>query len=231
MSVYSDAYFAWYEFIRKEFGIKLSINEDFQNFRTKQKESGIYLAIYSEALCVVCKYPKKIHWNSEDRLHNTNGSAIEWNSFSELTKFNCYYINGRNVDSWVFETGFTKDQFLKEENEDTRAAMYEIIESRGEGSMLKFLEAEEYNKETIVHRNGDLEEIILYRTKETFPELQDIKGNENVPLCWLRLSCPSTGQVYLIATDASFKTASEAARFHRPEEIPFDLEYTWNSRN
>jgi hypothetical protein len=97
--------------------------------------------------------------------------------------------------------------------------------------MMEFLEAYEYGRDEITHTNGDVETLILYRTKETFPELQDINGNSDVPLCWLRLVCPSTGQNYLISTDSSFKTPIEAAKYHRPEEVPFDLDYSWFSRN
>lgn len=231
VNFYSDCYYAWYEFIRKELNLPLSVNEDFQTCFELQRKSGISTVIFSEALCVVCKYPKKVYWNEENRMHNTTSVAVEWGSYSALTKFDCYYINGRNVPSKLFTEGFTKQDFLSETNEDIRAAMFEIVESKGEGSMLAFLEAREYNKESVVHKNGDIEELILYRTNEKFPELKDLKGNQNVPLCWLKLQCPSTGQVYLISTDASFKTASEAAKFHRPEDIPFELDYVWHSRN
>ena len=97
--------------------------------------------------------------------------------------------------------------------------------------MMDLLEAYEYGTETIEHRNGEQEVLTLYRTKETFAELQDINGKTDVPLCWLRLVCPSTGQNYLISTDSSFKTPTEAAKYHRPEEVPFELGYSWLSRN
>ena len=109
--------------------------------------------------------------------------------------------------------------------------MFEIIEAKGEGSMMTFLEAYEYGTETILHANGEEEVLTLYRTTETFPELENINGKTDVPLCWLRLVCPSTGQNYLISTDESFKTPSEAAKYHRPEEVPFELGYSWLSRN
>ena len=72
--------------------------------------------------------------------------------------------------------GFTKEQFLKEENEDVRGGMYEIIESKGEGSMLTFLDAIEIDKQSFVHSNGEIEEMILYKTKESFNEEEDLNG-------------------------------------------------------
>lgn len=231
LNFYSDCYYSWYEFIRKEFNLELSINDEFQECFALQRASGVCQAIFGEKVCVVCKYPKRIYWDNNDLLHNTTGQAIEWGYTDETTKFDCYYIHGREMPDELFTVGFTKEDFLNQTNEDIRAGMFEIIESRGEGSMLEFLEAYTYNVEHINHLNGENETLTLYRTHNKFPELEDLTGKSNVPLCWLRLECPSTGTNYLISTDASFETASEAAKYHRPEEIPFELDYIWNSRN
>jgi hypothetical protein len=230
--VHSDYYYHYFEFLHKELGIKLDekTNTLFQDIFRLQRESGVYSAIFSEALCVVSKYPKKVHRNNALDLHNTAGPAVEWGAHSPQTNFDGHYINGRSVPKKLFE-GFSKEEFLSEQNEDTRAAMFELVEARGEGSMLTFLGAESFNKETVVHANGDLEELEIYQTKEKFKECRDLSGKSNVPLAWLKLTCPSTGSTYLISTDPSFKTASEAAKFHRPDNIPFSLEYSWNSRN
>jgi hypothetical protein len=229
MNFYSDCLYNWYEFIRKEFDLPLTINDDFQECFRLQRASGISQAIFSDDLCVVCKYPKQVFWNDNDQMHNPAGNAVVWGY--DHTPFDCYYINGREVPAELFKDGFTKEQFIRETNEDIRGAMYEIIEAKGEGSMLEFLGAKEYAKQTTVHASGEIEELTLYRTTETFPELESLSGQKNVPLCWLKLVCPSTGQVYLISTDASFETPIEAAKYHRPEGVPLDLDYRWDSRS
>jgi len=123
-----------------------------------------------------------------------------------------------------------KTDFINETNEDVRGGIYEIIESKGEGEMMKFLDAVEVDRKTIKHAHGD-EEFILYKTKEVFNEEEDLNGNSPAALAWLKMTCPSTGQNYLIPTDSSFNDCIEAAKYHRPNEIPKELDYFWNSRN
>ena len=109
--------------------------------------------------------------------------------------------------------------------------MFEIVESRGEGSMLTFLGAEVVHEQSFVHGNGDIEYMKLYKTKETFSLEEDLNGNINVPLCWLVMECPSTGTKYLIPSDSSFKTCEEAAKFARPDYVTKGVPYSWQSRS
>ena len=97
--------------------------------------------------------------------------------------------------------------------------------------MLTFLDATEIDNQTIVHSDGSLETLILYKTKETFSEEEDLNGNTNVPLAWIKMTCPSTSTNYLIPTDSSFNNAVDAAKFARPSIIPNELEYSWIQRN
>ena len=204
--------------------IGVTSHSNFREFKSLL-QSNCFMAYEYEGFIFAIQPPVEIQRNESGQLHNPAGEAVKFMDGS-----GCWFINGRSVPQKLFN-GFTKEDFMNETNEDIRGAMFEIIEAKGEGSMLAFLEAAEFNRETIVHASDDLEELILYRTDKSFPELQDLNGKSNVPLCWLRFVCPSTGQQYLINTDASFKTASEAAKFHRPEEVPFDLDYSWHSRN
>lgn len=217
--------FGWVSFYDYFTRIGVINHEDFNNYKDII-QSNVFETFEFENVVFAVQPPIEINRNETGQLHSVNGHAL---SFKDGSKF--YYINGREIDSELITKEFTKERFLTEENEDIRGAMFEIIESQGEGSMMTFLGAYEYGTETITHGNGEQEVLTLYRTEETFPELQDINGKENVPLCWLRLVCPSTGQNYLISTDASFKTPSEAAKYHRPEEVPFELGYSWLSRN
>ena len=143
----------------------------------------------------------------------------------------CYYIHGRNVPKELFVNPITKEQFLKEKNEDIKAAIYEIIESNGEGSMLEFLGATKVHEQSFVHSNGDVELMELYKTKEKFKEEEDLNGKSNVPLCWLKLICPSTSTTYLIPSDSSFKTCEEAAKYARPDYVSKEVPYNWFSRS
>ena len=217
--------FGWVSFYDYFTRIGIIDNDDFNKYKDII-QSNVFECFEFENVVFAIQPPSVIIKNDNDQLHNTSGPALE---FLDGTKF--YFINGREFDSELITQGFTKERFLKEENEDVRGAMFEIIEAKGEGSMMKFLEAYEYGQDVITHQNGEEEVLTLYRTRESFPELQDINGKFDVPLCWLRLVCPSTGQNYLISTDSSFKTPKDAVKYHRPVEVPFELMYSWDSRN
>jgi hypothetical protein len=217
--------FGWVSFYDYFTRIGVINHEDFNNYKDII-QSNVFETFEFENVVFAVQPPMEINRNENGQLHNTSGHAL---SFKDGSKF--YYVNGREIDADLVKGNFTKERFLTEESEDIRGAMFEIIEAKGEGSMMTFLEAYEYGTETILHGNGEEEVLTLYRTTETFPELENINGKTDVPLCWLRLVCPSTGQNYLISTDESFKTPSEAAKYHRPEEVPFELGYSWLSRN
>jgi len=218
--------FGWVSFYDYFTEIKVVDNPDFNQYK-EIIQSNVFETFEFEHVVFAVQPPIKIVKNDNNQLHNPLGASIE---FIDGSKF--YYINGREIDGELITKGFTKERFMTETNEDIRGAMYTIIEGKGgEGAMLDFLGAYEFDNDVITHQNGDKEILTLYRTTETFSELQDINGKRDVPLCWLRLVCPSTGQNYLIATDPSFEKAVDAIKFHRPEDVPFDLDYTWMSRS
>ena len=138
------------------------------------------------------------------------------------------------MPKWIFDkyqnNTLTKNDFINETNEDIRGGIYELIESGGEGKMLNFLGAIEVDKKILKHEIGD-EELILYKTNEVFNEEEDLNGKSPASLAWLKMTCPSTGTNYLIPTDSSFNDCISAAKYHRPNEIPSELDYFWNSRN
>jgi len=235
LNVYSDCFYSWYKFIKEEFKLSLTIEKDFEECFKLQRESNIYSAIFSEAVCVVCKYPKKVYRDEQNRLHNTRNIAVEWGYLTEATKCEYYFLHGRNIPSDVFlkcNNGLiTKKDFINEQNEDIKAGIYEIIEAnKGEGSMLSVLGAEEVDKQIIKHKTGS-ETLILYKTKELFEGEEDLKGKSPAALAWLKMTCPSTGTNYLIPTDSSFNSVIDAAKYHRPTFIPKELSYCWDLRN
>lgn len=226
LNVFSYYYFTWFKFIKDEFKLQLTIEKEFEECSKLQKESNIYSMIPSELFCVVSKYPKLINRNENNDLHNTKDVAVEWGHLTDFTKFNCYYINGRNIDSNLFVKALnrkiTMNDFINELNEDNKAAIYEII---GEQEMMTLLDTEIIDAVTIVHNNGDLEELILIKTKTTFPEI------DNKPLAWIKFKCPSTGSNYHISTNPDFNMALDAAKFHRPFNDLNKTEYSWNFRS
>jgi hypothetical protein len=230
-NVYSNWYAGYFKFLADELKIDAPINVMLNSWNDLYQKSNVYSAIFSELVCVVSKYPKKVYRNDNNDMHRTDGAAVEWSYSTDMTKFDGYYINGRNMPSWIFEKDITKEQFINEENEDIKAGIYEVIEAKGEGTMLSFLGAKEVDKQSVVHGDGSVEELILYKTTERFQEEEDLNGNNNVPLAWIKMTCPSTGTNYLIPSDSSFNNAVDAAKFARPSIVPQELEYNWLQRN
>lgn len=231
-NVYSNVLLGWWKFIKDEFKINIEIGDKLDLWNDLYLNSGVYSAIFSEMLCVVSKYPKKVFRNSQEELHNIDGHSVEWGSLIDFTKFDCFYLNGRKMPSWVFEKyGDDEyfDLFLKEENEDIKAGVITLKKNReGDEGLLKFLNAELVDEKTVTHFGGYSEILKLYKTKKKYSFLQDRNGNFNQPYCWSEFTCPSTGSVYLNENSADFNCAIEAAKWIRPNWVPPNIPYKWN---
>jgi hypothetical protein len=225
-NVYSNALLAWWKFIKDEFNLETFVGAELDSWNDLYMKSGVYSAIFSETLCIVSKYPKKIHRDTEGRLHNPSGQAVEWSYTNKETAFDCYYIHGRNINKDIFEKALsgklTKEEYLSEINDETRSAWYEIL---GEEKMLLLLEAELIDETSIVHKNGEIEKIGFYRTKQ---KLNKIKNEQ---YAWRKVICPSTKTTYFTPTNPNLKTAIDVAKFHRPEWVPNEIDYKWHSRS
>lgn len=225
MNVYSNTYAAWFKFIKDEFDLQSEIGGELDLWDNLYQSSGVYSAIFSELVCIVSKYPKKIHVDESKRIHNTNGVAVEWGALTDLTNFDGYYIHGRQIPKNVFEKCLSgqikKEDYLNEKNDEIRSAIYEIMGDK----MMDLLEAEEIDSVTIVHKNSETEKISIYRTK------QKLNKHKNEPYAWIKRICPSTGTAYMTPTNPAFNKAIDAAKFHRPEFVPMSTDYLWHSRS
>jgi len=221
---YSDyAFTAWGEFF-DTIGLDVVKNhETFQKFKPIIFGNP-FMSWFYEGIAVIVRPPVLIKKDTDGRLHDINGAAIQFRNDTKL-----FFVHGRAMPEKLFREEFNIDDFMKEENEDVRAAINEIAESKS-GGFAKLSGAEIVSTETIVHGGGYTETIYLYKTKNTFKGTMDaLTGKTDVQLAWLKLTCPSTGQQYMIPSFPTFKTASEAARHHRPQGIPTDLPYLWQS--
>lgn len=268
---YSDFYFIWLEGLEKKLENLKNAFPTYRNLRkvnrakqqlTKaipfstevrkqyqehQKKSGIFSIIPFENVAIISKYPKYVCIDFDTfRLHSVRGPAIEFGHSDPLFELKYYYVRGRQIrDTWIFEN-FTLEQFIYTPNEETRAAMYEILLRRGTDEMLSFLQAEEVDRVRIEHNvkvpvvdsDGHIvdfreevqeEEIVLYRTKQGIPTLVDpITRQHTAKLAWLSFRCPSTGANFLISTSPSFNSALEAAKHSRAFDMQTD--YRWTQR-
>ena len=171
---------------------------DFNNYKLLLK-SKIYDFIAFPSIVFVSSCPFEVHQESNKRLHNTTGAAVKFRDGYEV-----YAIHGRILPAWIWKQRetITKEMFIDEKNAEIRAAMYSVL---GEKKIMKILGAQEIDKQCIQHENDEVEIIKLFKTKETFPEIN------NQPFAWVKFTCPSTGTDYLIACEPHFTNAKEAA--------------------
>ena len=199
---------AFYDFFTQ---IGIISNDKFNKFKSLLL-SNIYDMIQLDGLCIVSKMPVSIKRNNSNLLHDTSGYAIEF-----YDGYGQYYINGRSMPDWIFKEEITKDKFLSEKNSDVKGGIYEIL---GQRKMMEMLGAVSIDKKTIVHANGDLEEVELLKTMETFEEI------DNMPFCWVSMCCPSTGTTYLQGVEPKYNDALSAIASlspFSPEEYSFNL--------
>lgn len=236
MNVYSNYYYQWYKFIKDEFKLPLSIEDEFEECFKLQRESGIYCALFLKDYCIVSKYPKLVHRNENNDLHSTTENAVIWGYSSEETKWDCHYVNGRYIEADIFNSviqgTFTFDDFKKLDNEDLKGIIVNIIkDNKGNNGLMEFLNAEQVDQKTLVHEGGYTETITLYKTKDKYSFLLNSKGEDNQPYAWLHMVCPSTGTDYLIDTCPTYTDAVQCAKFMRPKLVPDTVDYKWVSAN
>lgn len=229
MNIYSNVYFTWYKFIQTEFNVDCELKDELHKFGDLYFESNIYDVLTGDTLAIVVKYPKRIHTNDTHELHNTDGVAVEWGCRYPELDWKTYFINGRNIPADKMELALsgdlTRDEWMNEPNEDIRAAWYEVL---GQEKMLELLGAVEIDRGQFTHANGDVEDVVLYKTSFTLPALDD------QPLAWVRFTCPSTGTNYLIDVEPKWDTALEAAISTSPffgDEITKIEDYKFNKRS
>jgi hypothetical protein len=225
-NIYTRVFLTWYKFIMDEFNLEFSKKEELNYMYNLINKTYISRCYFTKGYVLVLRTPSRIIRN-EIGFHSVHEAAIQFKG-----NYNMYYVNGRKVSEDIIKLNFTFEDFLKEENEDIKAAMLTVIkEKKGQEELLKFLQAELIDEKEIKHSSGHTEIVRLYKTKEKYSFLQDRHGNMNQPYCWSEMTCPSTGSIYLIENSADFTDAIEAMKFLRPSFIPNELKYDFTKFN
>lgn len=161
-------------------------------------KSGCFLTYTFHDTVFAVQPPVHLALNTQGSLHSTEGPAIRFRNGEYY-----YFINGRSVPAWIFETKdmIRKEDFLNETNVEVKAAIYEVL---GHKKMMELLGAETVHTSEIQHANGDVETVELLKTREKFPEIWDD------PFAWVKVTCPSTGTHYLLGVEPKHTNAAEA---------------------
>lgn len=180
--------------------------------------NGVYNFDWRNQFCFINALPVKITRDEQNQYHNLQGAAIEFKDGYKI-----YCINGRHYPAWIWEKAakneITKDLFVKEKNVEIKAAIYSVL---GEEKIMKILGAVEVDSQIILHKNGDMEEIVLLKSRQKFKEI----GNQ--PFAWVKMVCPSTGRTYLQGVEPKYTNAAEAIASLSPFK---KSEYSFNFRS
>jgi hypothetical protein len=230
IGLYSRVYFSWYRFIHKELDVPCSLSDELEKFYQRSQKSSIAGVYFTYGVALVLRTPESVVRDENEGLHNVYGPAIKYPD-TEL-----YYINGRHVENWIFEKydagTLTFEDFNSQDNEDVRASIVTLIKERdGEKALMDFLGAKLIDETEVDHNLEYKETLRLYKTEQSYSELVNSKGDSNNPYAWVEMTCPSTGQVYLIDTCPTFNDVVECAKWHRPEGVPPEIRYEWMSAN
>jgi hypothetical protein len=206
---------AWWKFIKDELKVDAEINVMLDTWNDMHTNSGIYTAIFSELVCVVSKYPKKIHRNENNDLHNLERPAIEWGNISDYTKFDGHYINGRNIPTNHFhsisEKSFTMEDFINEENEEHKSTCIAFMQEKfGDEYIVDFFRENLKEVDTFVDKKD--ESYLEGTTKGMNIGVYTIFKGEinNESIAFVRCYCPSTDRMFFLGVDSRYNTAKDA---------------------
>ena len=231
-NIWSNAYLSWWKFIKDEFNIQSQIGVDLDSWNDLYLKSGVYSAIFSELLCVVCKYPKKIHVNSLFDMHSVGGQSVEWGALTDNTLFNCYYIRGVYIDPELYAKisakEYTFEEFVKEGNEEVKSAILAFFEEKfGNEYLFRFL-------------STNLKELDTYTNKKDAHLLEGTTGGMNIgvytlfkgsvngiKLAFIRCYCPSSDRMFFLSIDPANNNAKDgiASLYRVPRKLATEIKY------
>ena len=214
LNIYSEVYYTWFEFVRKEFNLNLTINDDFQECFNLHKESGIYSAIFSKEVCVISKYPIEIYQEpSQFRLNNIKGNSVVWsNSFAPL---DCYYVNNLNISKELFnklsDKLITFEDWIKEPNEEIKSAILSFYQQKfGNEFLFQFLSENLKEFNTFVDKKEEkyLEGTTKGMNIGVYTLFKGIVNNEYI--AYVRCYCPSTDRMFFLGVNPENTNAKDA---------------------
>jgi hypothetical protein len=183
--------------------------------------------IQLNGFCIVSNLPSKITRDADNRLHSTDGYAIEFRDGYKL-----HFVHGRALPGNVFESikdkSYTAEQFFKEPNEEVKSAAIGMMqELYGEEHVFRFFEK-------------NLKEVDTYVDKKNKKYLEGTTGGMNVgvytlfkgvineeEVAYIRCFCPSTDRMFFLGVNPEHNNAKDAiASLYRvPKKLRSHIKY------
>jgi hypothetical protein len=173
-SIWSAAFLSYYDFFEK-IGVK---NMEKLEPLKKILRSGVYDQIQFDTTCIACERPVTICRDNDHNLHSEKTAAISWRDGWEI-----YFLSG---------VRFEKD--LWDKITQKKISAKEILKLKNIAQRMAGLKC--YGIENLIHDTGAVAMDISPRGNF----LYKIDGVFHQTEYFLRYTCPSTGRVYMKAT-------------------------------
>jgi len=116
----SYSWISYYDFFSN---IGIAKDKKFEVFSELLFDSGIFMMIVFDKVCIISRFPKNIDRDEKNRLSNNSGPAIEFGDGWKL-----YYVHGVNFDEELFNNAFvngflTPEEILGIRNAEQRAVL------------------------------------------------------------------------------------------------------------
>lgn len=197
----------FYEFMMNEIGL-IEECKDLIPKMTLAKHCGWYWPY--ENVCIISEVPTDLHVNENGDLHNFNGPALSYSDGESL-----YFFNGIKVTEELAkkkESKFTKQDIIGEENADI---CREVCKKLGQKRVEKLLGS------TLID---------TYKTKLGGKyELLSINYDKRGERPFLRMTCPSSKDVYLLGVKPGTTKAKDGYEQLNNNYKIEDTEYIWES--
>jgi hypothetical protein len=236
----SNSRLSIYKFIKDELNVKTGIDQKIDLWDELYTDSNIYSTIVSELFCIVSKYPKKIHLDSNNNLHNMHGPAVEWGYSFEETKFICDYIENRHVNlellkkiKKIKEKTLTFEEFMDIKNEEDKSLLISIMRNlHGDTYLYDFFTKVLKEVDTYVDKKEDKFMIGTTNSNNVgvYTLFMGVLERDIVNatyISFVRCYCPSTDRMFFLGVEPKYTNAKDAiASLYRiPKKLKNHIKY------
>jgi hypothetical protein len=160
--------------------------------------TGIYDMLQFKNLCLVCSKPILIHRDINNRLHSTQGAAIEYKDGYKL-----WFLHGVSVEPEIFEPNFDISQVLQEKNAEKR---WRLVEFFGMDRLLNYCEYE-------------IIDITDIEISGTINHYDLVHLHSPIEAKYLKMKNPSTGTIHIEGVHPDCCIVQDALNFRRYGKI------------
>lgn len=191
-NIYDYGWVAFYDYFESIWIDLWKAKENFHIFRDMIL-GGVYDMIQFENYCIVVELPESFSQNANKRLHNEKWPAIRFKDGYELYRLNWMKIDSKEEFEKIVNDGYSVQELLSIENNDTRAIAYEYFNKE------KFASEPHKILDTAIDSQWNEMKVIEFENKEI--------GRFYV---WI---CPSTKKTHYLATKESTCIRAKEASF------------------